>query len=253
MDHNQGQSVCQNIAVDLARGNAITFVDSDDWIEQDFFHHGLSIMQKNNADVVIFSTQDELMGGSTGDTKICKPLRAGGMTACTAYWAGHMPWGTWGKIYSTKLIQKNSIRFEDGLFHQDLHFLTKVFRASTLCLTDEKIMYHVVLSPQSSIRPKHYRYAHIRSACRKAALRYSVTKNQWTTLTDDAFLKKQIWSTEARLLPPLAAFYRSTNEIALAENDYLDIQDNVLFLRALLLGYALCTDPEVDPQNRTVV
>ena len=50
---NSGVSSARNRGLENAKGEYITFIDCDDWIEKDFFKHSLEIIEKYNADIVI--------------------------------------------------------------------------------------------------------------------------------------------------------------------------------------------------------
>jgi glycosyltransferase involved in cell wall biosynthesis len=50
---NGGQGSARNMALDIAKGEYIGFVDSDDWIEVDMYEHMLSIAVDRNAEFII--------------------------------------------------------------------------------------------------------------------------------------------------------------------------------------------------------
>lgn len=52
---NQGVSAARNLGIELASAPYLTFIDSDDWIEDDALENLLSAMEKSSADMVMCS------------------------------------------------------------------------------------------------------------------------------------------------------------------------------------------------------
>ena len=50
---NEGQGVARNMALDVASGAYISFIDSDDWVVPDMFEKMINAAEKNNADIAI--------------------------------------------------------------------------------------------------------------------------------------------------------------------------------------------------------
>lgn len=50
---NEGVSSARNLGIDIALGEYITFIDSDDWIEQDFFKESMKYIKKNKISILI--------------------------------------------------------------------------------------------------------------------------------------------------------------------------------------------------------
>lgn len=51
--HNVGVSMARNLGIEKTRGEFITFIDIDDWVEKDYLEKLSSIQRKKNADMVI--------------------------------------------------------------------------------------------------------------------------------------------------------------------------------------------------------
>ena len=55
--HNKGVSVARNLGIEKARGDFITFIDVDDWVEADYLERLYAIQKKKNADMVVCEYQ----------------------------------------------------------------------------------------------------------------------------------------------------------------------------------------------------
>ncbi|HHY83212.1 MAG TPA: glycosyltransferase [Clostridiales bacterium] len=160
---NQGVSVARNTGLDKARGEWITFVDSDDWVEPAMCERALWAAVESNADVVIWSffshysdrvVESKLVKGTTRDLTDEKDeleLKTisqyyGGISKGSPISAGC----TWGKLYKRELIESNHIRFTPGLIRaQDTVFSLEAFElAKKIFFLDEKL-YHYRRSDSS--------------------------------------------------------------------------------------------------------
>ena len=123
---NTGIATTRNFGIDHVESELMMFVDSDDYVEKDMVETCVTLMEKEDSDVVVFSyLQEYLSDGSsevihnripdgTYTLKDTPSLLALSSNSC------------WGKLYKTEVFRKNHIRFPDGLIYEDLGTTPKV-------------------------------------------------------------------------------------------------------------------------------
>ena len=148
---NQGLSVARNIGIEHAVCDYLMFVDSDDWVHQDFCKVAYECVVNNQADLVMFRFQNEnsflrfgLKGININNTihntiqdEIKTRLEA--MELIETSQKGVGP-AVWNKLYRKELFR--DITFPPGYFHEDSGTTYKlVWRANRIYYVD-KVLYH---------------------------------------------------------------------------------------------------------------
>lgn len=110
---NGGVSSARNMGLDNAKGDWITFVDSDDWIETEFLNECL---QGNDVDYIIVSYAKHM----TNDQRIeeyFEPYKTYTIDSCLFVDNNFklMFFTPWAKFFKTSIIKKNKLCFEDGI------------------------------------------------------------------------------------------------------------------------------------------
>lgn len=159
---NSGPSTAKNVGYDLALGNYVAFIDSDDEIKQDMFSVMLKSGYQHDADIVCCNyiqidekghishtkhtgkeyvlTQDEALKAILIKDKI--------YSQC------------WTKIYKRETMQKNNIRNTEGLkTEEDFIYNIQAFACSkTVCIVDKPLY---IYSHRSKSLSKDYYRNHI--------------------------------------------------------------------------------------------
>ena len=126
---NKGVSVARNRGLEIIQGTYVMFVDGDDIINPTFFEEYVTAIKETNCDVVIggISIIEE-----NGEINICRPMLEGihyeqvWETICLeTEQFGYIC----NKIFRTKIIEKNHVRFRTDMYSQeDLDFCISVYQ-----------------------------------------------------------------------------------------------------------------------------
>lgn len=127
---NCGVSSARNAGLDIARGEYIGFVDSDDYIEDDMYENLYNCSVLNNADISIIGVKEinelgmvlyEYIPNKINFSEILKRAHA------------------WNKLFKRKLFFENNLFFIENKYYEDLELISKLFiKANKVCNVDEK-------------------------------------------------------------------------------------------------------------------
>ncbi len=127
---NKGLSGARNAGMDVARGELITFVDSDDSLHPEMLERLFRQMEETGADISSAGTDTgKHVGGVLTPAQAITCLLKENTTFNTS---------AWGKLYRTKLF--DGIRFPEGLVFEDYAVIPQVIhRADRIAHTDEAL------------------------------------------------------------------------------------------------------------------
>ncbi len=153
---NKGVSIARNAGLKIAQGDYIGFVDSDDFVDLDFYESLYNKAIEDNADII----KAGCLMYMTSTDAILSDLNYK-IQLSTKYFFTH-EW--WSAIYSKKMLIDNAINFPEECTHsEDIVFLNKcVLKASKLSLVDD-VYYHYIRR-EDSIDSQYLPLHHIKSA-----------------------------------------------------------------------------------------
>lgn len=156
---NNGVSSARNRGLDVAAGDYIGFVDSDDYIDPDMYEVLYQFINHENADICCCGYYDEFDGQV--ETRCCCDSRIrviNGADYCYQELFCHSNCignGDWNKLFRSSLL--TDIRFKNYVVGEDVEFLCRAIHNSSrlVCVNDVKYHYvHYADTATSSIFSK---------------------------------------------------------------------------------------------------
>lgn len=137
---NGGQGRARNFGIDIAEGEYIGFVDSDDWVDPEMFETLYNAAVAADADVSICDAMGMYPDGKeeymSARYEAKRPLRAAG--SC------------FDKLYRRSLLE--GIRFPVGLWYEDLSFSAKALLSAKSVAYTQKPLYRYRIGHPSTMR-----------------------------------------------------------------------------------------------------
>lgn len=152
---NGGQAEARNLGIEVCKGDYISFVDSDDWIEPTYIEELLKTAQKADADIAIcdlkrvYSYENEKF-----TQKKCQQNYTPIEAIRRLFLKREVSFiGPVCKIYKRHLF--NNIRFPVGKFHEDEFFSYKIFNNATKIAYTSEILYYYYQRADSTMGTPH--------------------------------------------------------------------------------------------------
>lgn len=151
---NSGLSVARNIGIKKAKGEYIGFVDSDDWVDLNFFEQLYINVKKYNADIGVAGIKrvrsykwkyhiklekEEVIQDTNKKFKKCDVPEK-----CYV----------WNKIYKLSELKKRNIYFEPNVYFEDRLFTAQVLINLKTLVTVPNTYYNYWTNPNSIVKTK---------------------------------------------------------------------------------------------------
>ena len=145
-EKNMGSAYSRNVCLDTATGKYISFVDSDDYIDEQYIEKMYNKIEEKNCDIALnFSIYREHDGISERDEVYNMPeITEEGVFIDNVLTINHAPCMLWARIYKREFLEKNKLRFlnvrlDDAAFN----IIATISTEKTLGFWGEKYHYTV--------------------------------------------------------------------------------------------------------------
>ena len=147
---NEGQAVARNLGIQKAIGEYLTFVDSDDFIENTMLENLYECAQKEDDDIVICDIQKETEKNSF----VFKNYWNVKKDANKNYMTSHM--GPVARLYKRELFIKNNISFKENIIYEDLATIPLLGIYAKKIGIISKPLYHYLIRSGSTMKQEVY-------------------------------------------------------------------------------------------------
>lgn len=155
---NSGVSSSRNIGIKCAKGEYITFVDADDWLEFDYITKAMELIKKTKCDMLktnyqIFETENNHYISYQYSDNYCKIDHNRMLKILTIDGNFNCVWGT---FYKNSIFKNNNLEFDENIsFGEDLLFQVKNYKLFKKIYWLNLPGYIYYCSPNSASRKKN--------------------------------------------------------------------------------------------------
>lgn len=148
---NTGLSGARNAGLEAAKGELITFVDSDDSIHPELLERLFCLMEETGADISSAGTgAGKHVGG------VLTPEQA---ITCLLKENTSFNTSVWGKLFKTELF--DGVRFPQGIIFEDYAVIPQVIRRANRVAHTDEALYHYRMDNPDSITKAPFNPAHM--------------------------------------------------------------------------------------------
>lgn len=138
---NGGVSEARNLGLDLAKGEYICFVDSDDYVDKKYLEIMLDMINEYDADIAAVSYENIYVKNAVFvESKDHRILLNGGGEVFRFFFKGDMVWGCPGKLIKKELFK--GIRFLKNMKYEDYYTMPYLLDSCNKCVYSKIKLYY---------------------------------------------------------------------------------------------------------------
>ncbi len=151
---NSGQSAARNAGILAATGEFLGFVDSDDWVDKDYFEKLYWAAKNNNCEMAVAGFKRCKNGSGNIRKRFKKEEIFSDINSKIA--ADNLPKDNyiWNKIYNRESWIKHNFKFEEGRSFEDVAILIKIMYKLGNMVSVPNTYYHYRKRPSSTVTIK---------------------------------------------------------------------------------------------------
>ena len=155
---NKGQSAARNNGLKIATGEFIGFVDSDDWIDLNYYEVLYNFAKKHEADIAVCGIIKVLEHKNEIYLKFEKEKTE--TVARKKYQLANIPKNCYvvNKIYNRKALLKSGVEFEEGVMYEDIEWTHKVLYLLGKMVSVSYVNYFYRDNCNSTVRTRNEKY-----------------------------------------------------------------------------------------------
>ena len=153
---NKGVSCARNKGIDIAKGEYITFVDADDYIDEKMIKVLLTNLRKYDADISMCKYNEIYRDKKICINKVSEIIKIQEVpdVLIDFFEKNEIGWNVWGKMYKREIV--GTTRFLEGKrTAEDMYFLYQVLKKTKRLVIKENALYNYVKWDTSTMNSKN--------------------------------------------------------------------------------------------------